>query len=110
MIMVEVPGRAAQPGAARPNETEANYGTFNQREFPQMTENSEGYWWRKRLTEAGIVSTTQSEKRYNRIPYDPISPHTLFLTGRERQQVAVTGRGRMPLNEYLGMCLKEYIH
>ena len=63
MIMVEVPSRATQPEAVRLTETEANYGTFNQRKFPEMTEISVGYWWRRRLTEAGIVSAIQSEKK-----------------------------------------------
>ena len=61
------------------------------------------------MTDAGIVSALQSKKRYDRIPCDPILPHTLFLSSREGQHVAVTGRGRMLLNEYMGMCLKEYI-
>ena len=106
MITAEVPGRTAQQEAARPNETEANYGTFDRREFPLMTEKSVGYWWHKRLTETGIVSATQTQKRYDRIPSDPISPHTLFLTGKLRDHVAVTGLGRITLNEYLGMSLK----
>ena len=59
--------------------------------------------------DGGIVSTAQSKKRYNRIPCDPTSPHILFLTSREGQHVPVVGHGRMLLNEYLGLCLKEYI-
>ena len=109
MLVVEVPRTVPQPPDAGLTETEAKYGTFNQRIFPEMTENSEGYWWRKRLTEAGIMTPTQSEIRYDRIPQDPPSLHTLFISSRTGQHVAVIGAGRMLLNEYLGLCLKEYI-
>ena len=83
MIMEEVPRRAVQPDAGRPTETEAKYGTFNQRDFPEMTVHSAGYWWRRRFAEAGIISALQSEKRYDNIPCDPVSLHTQFLTSRE---------------------------
>ena len=100
-LMVESPRRAAHPGAVEPDETEVNYGTFYQRDFPVMTENSKGYWWRKRLTERAIVSNTQAEKRYNRIPCNPTLPKALFLTSRENQRIPVENHGRMLLNEYL---------
>ena len=54
------------------------------------------------------MTPIQTDKRYNRIPADPYLPNTMFVSNRPGQ-VAVIGGGRMQINEYLDLCLKEYI-
>ena len=109
MITAEVPARVGRIEIATPDDPEADYGTFERRQFPLLAENAMGYWWRKQLTQPGIASTTQAQKGYDRIPFDPVSPNTLFITGKTNRCVNVRDLGRITLNEYLGMCLKEYI-
>ena len=109
MIKAEVPPRVAPIEIAGPDDPEANYGTFERRDFPPLAENAVGYWWRIRLTEQGIASAIQARKGYNRIPCNPRSPNTLVITGDTTRRVNLGDAGRILLNEYLGMSLKEYI-
>ena len=85
------------------------YGTLIQRDFPAILETDEGYWWRKNMTEAGFVAPIQAGKRYDRIPANPDSPNTLFISPQPGLHVPVVGGSRVPINEYLGNLLKEYM-
>ena len=38
-----------------------------------------------------------------------VAPNNLFITSEKNRCVNVRDLGRITLNEYLGMCLKEYI-
>ena len=59
---------------------------------------------------AGNRLNSTSTEGYNRIPCNPKSPNTLFITRDTTRRVNLGDPGgRVLLNEYLGMSLKEYI-
>ena len=109
MLAAKVPLRAMPERVARPDEHDANHGTFERRIFQPLAETDPGYWWRVRLTDQAIATTVQARKGYNRIPCKPMSPNTLFITREINRYVNLDQGRRILLNEYLGRSLKEYI-
>ena len=93
----------------------AKYSTFLQRTYPNMSENQQGFWWRKRMQEVGFASYEQVAMGYDRIPCKPDSAHTLFISPRNTRgvtnpvEIVLQDGTRVPLNKHLGNLLREYI-
>ena len=94
---------------------EAKYGTFLKQTFLDLSENQQGFRWRRRMQEVGCATDDQVAKGYERIPCNPDSAHTLFLSPRNTRgatnpaNIMLRDGTRVSLNKHLGNLLMEYI-
>ena len=91
------------------------FGTILQRNYPELAVGVDGYWWRKRMVEEGFASSNQIDWRLDRIPFNAISPGTLFISQMDVYGETITTHfmrrdgTRLPLNDHLGQVLRDYL-
>ena len=82
---------------------------------PDLADGEDGFWWGNRMPELGFTRADQICKGYKRIPCNPDSAHTLFISPINKsgettpRKVTMPHGRRVPLNQHLGNLLKEYI-
>ena len=94
--------------AAVATEMKVKYVTFLERTYPNLSENQQGFWWRKRMQEVGFATYEQVAMGYDRIICNPDSTHTLFISQRNTKgvtnpaEIVLQDGSRVPLTNSSG--------